>query len=128
GFRDEGGLVENSIAGFRGICQGAAVGEEFGPGDDAPDGWSVTGGPWGGVAFTGGRVGWAGGGGAALLVACAVPAAPGVPVTAGPAVAVGRWPGIVSTCPTDSELGSAMLFTRTMSSTVTPNISAMPDS
>lgn len=35
--------------------------------------------------------------------------------------------GMFSTCPSDSELGSAMLFTRTMASTVTPKWDAMPD-
>jgi len=37
------------------------------------------------------------------------------------------WPGIVSTWPTERELGSAMLLERTMSSTVTPNREAMPE-
>ena len=39
----------------------------------------------------------------------------------------GERPGIVSTCPSASELGSAILFDRTISSTVTPNMSAIPE-
>lgn len=54
---------------------------------------------------------------------------PGVPVTAGggEGKGVGERPGIVSTWPSASEFGSAMLFERTISSTVTPNRAAMPE-
>jgi hypothetical protein len=59
--------------------------------------------------------------GVAVVVAC------GVAEVFIAGVGDGERPGIVSTWPSESELGSAMLLERTISSTVTPNISAMPE-
>jgi hypothetical protein len=57
-----------------------------------------------------------------------VPAATeGVTLLFGAGVGDGTRPGMVRVCPSASELGSAILFERTISSTVTPNISAMPE-
>lgn len=81
-------------------------------------------GPRGGVTSGGGRTGVDGeeGVGVAVPVACGVAEV----FTAG--VGDGERPGIVITWPSESELGSAILLARTMSSTDTPNISAMPES
>ncbi len=56
-----------------------------------------------------------------------LPPGEGVPVPPGLGVGEGGRTGITSTCPSESELGSAILLYRTMSSTLTPNISAIPD-
>src|SRR4029077_10289596 len=48
-------------------------------------------------------------------------------LVAAPVGVPGARAGMVSTCPSASVLGSAMLLVRTMSSTVTPNCAAMPD-
>ena len=90
-----------------------------GLGDDAapPDGSTAVG-PSGGVILGGGRgrVGETDGPG--LTTPDGV--LPGVPGAA-------ERTGMVNTCPSDSELGSAILFALTMSSTATPNKSATPD-
>jgi hypothetical protein len=83
-------------------------------------------GPRGGVTSGGGRTGVDGEEGAGVGVAVA---AEGVVVVfaAGAGVGDGERPGIVISWPSASELGSAILLERTISSTVTPNMSAMPE-
>lgn len=56
-----------------------------------------------------------------------VASGPGVPVASATGEPPGR-AGIVSTCPSDSKFGSLILLVRTMSSTLTPNSAAIPDS
>src|SRR5438105_1495041 len=88
--------------------------------DDAPptDGSTAVG-PSGGVILGGGRGRVGEKDGPGLTTPDGV--LPGVP---GPAGA--ERTGMVNTCPSDSELGSAILFALTMSSTATPIKSATP--
>ena len=74
----------------------------------------------------GGKTGVANEGGVGVAVAGVTVEETGVVVTIF-GVGEGERPGMVSACPSASEFGSAMLLARTMSSTVTPNISAMPE-
>jgi hypothetical protein len=87
-------------------------------------------GPCGGVASGGGRVSVGFEPGARVPVITGVWSITGTPdVPTGRVVGGGATSraGMVSTCPSDRELGSAMLFARTIASTVTPKWDAMPD-
>lgn len=111
--------------------------------DGSSTGSSTTG-PCGGVALVGGRVcdGFGIGGvpltpGPAVCVPSAgvsvLPGSPGspglvVPVAPAMGMEVGGRIGTVSTCPSASELGSAILFALTISSRVTPKRLAMSQS